>query len=216
VYGIIGRGRHDFRGMTVIDFGFADGLRADINGARVVDRWGAGSPTTFSVQDYLPVLADIRFEKLSTLGQDAFSISWTNICDLFPAIGPAEWWARYYRILYTPNPESWTIDRDDCLGAQLISSDMLIQSGEPPPIAALGLIQLWGAEFFAARTFGANTNVSVTYDDGVRIFDGGSLLYEDWYGPQVETASFVYGAGTHDIRLEYFQNNGGTQIRFQW
>jgi hypothetical protein len=215
-YAIAGRGIYDFDGMTLFDFQYEDGMRADIYGLRVIDDWTPGAPIAVSTEEYLPGLAEISFEKFATTDTDSLSITWRSACSQSPPFGPTEWWARYYRVLYTANPDSWALDRGDCLGAQIISSDRLMQSGEPAPIAALGILALWGAEYFGTRTFGQNTSVGITYDDGLRVFDGNTLWYEDWTAPQIGMTSLSFGAGTHAFRLEYFQNNGGTQLQFTW
>ncbi len=216
-YGIVGHGLHDYRGLTRLDFAYRDGLRAGVDGLPGFDDWTAQAPTARSLEQYLPVPGGVDFEKFVTSGSDLLSISWTSLCDEMPTgLSTAEWWVRYYRILYTSSPESWTIDRDDCLGVQTIATDQLTQSGEPNPILSIGATSLWGGEFFGTRIFGTATTISLTYDDGIRVYDGGALLYESWLGPQVGQGTIQAGAGSHAFRIEYFQNYGGTQIRFNW
>ncbi len=215
-YAIVGRGIHDFLGMTRIDLAYTDGLRASLDGQLVLDDWVAGPLSINTINAYLPGTSVISFEKFATTSSDQLSIDWISSCDDIPMLGVAEWWARYYRVLYVANPESWTLDLSDCLGTQIIPSDRLMQSGDPPPIAALGVVSLWGAEFFGTRSFGAATTVDVTYDDGIRVYDNGVSIFESWFGPQVASTSLTLGAGSHDLRLQYFQNFGGTQVQFTW
>jgi len=80
--------------------------------------------------------------------------------------------------------------------------------GTGSPGAACGL----SAEYFSARwtrtvNFPEGTyRFSVTGDDGVRLFVGGELKIDKWIlqGPTTYTADVTLSAGSHDIRLEFF------------
>jgi hypothetical protein len=217
-YAIVARSSRSFPGMTDFAFTYDDGLRVRFDGSLTYDDWLAGGVIDSGVTTYLSPAIDrvIELEKFSTTGANTLMVSWNSACSSSPMIDQSTWLARYYRILYSASPESWTVDRGDCLGVELINGAMLMQSGEPAPIVARSINALWGADYIGTRTFGANTTVNIQYDDGLRIYDGAGLVYEAWTAPQIGTDTLVFGAGTHPLRLEYFQNFGGTQCRFTW
>lgn len=220
-YTILARTTPVFPGMTNLSFGYDDGLRASVDGTAVVPagEWARGAQRSWTDTRYLspafPRLLEV--EKFSSGGSNALTVSWQSACDQTPQVNETQWYARYYRVLYATNPESWTIDTNDCLGTEIINSTMLMQSGEPGPIQALGVTALWGAFYEGTRTFGTTTTVNMTYDDGIRVYNGlASPVYEEWFAPNVASGSVNFAAGTHPFRIEYFQNFGGTQCQFTW
>jgi chitodextrinase len=56
---------------------------------------------------------------------------------------------------------------------------------------------------------------SVTADDGVRLFVDGLLLIDKWLDQPATTysASRVLSAGTHEVKLEYFENGGAAVLK---
>lgn len=90
----------------------------------------------------------------------------------------------------------------------------------PPPSAV-------GAHHFCVRWTGwvqlpktGNYTFSVRSDDGVRLWVDGKLLVDKWIlqGPTTHTSAPVhFSAGQKvDLRLEYFENDGGAIIELSW
>lgn len=67
----------------------------------------------------------------------------------------------------------------------------------------------------ASRDF----QVSVTTDDGVRLYVDGKLVIDSWHdrsaGSDIITLKFQAGK-EYDIRMEYFQNSGGASASLGW
>jgi type IV pilus assembly protein PilY1 len=59
---------------------------------------------------------------------------------------------------------------------------------------------------------------SATADDGVRLYVDGQLVIDKWIdeGATTYTASVPLVAGTHEIKLEYYENWGDAVVRLSW
>ena len=55
--------------------------------------------------------------------------------------------------------------------------------------------------------------LSVTSDDGIRVWVDGRLVLEDWsiHGPKEDRVPLT--GGGHRVRLEYFQNTGAAALQ---
>jgi beta-glucosidase len=61
--------------------------------------------------------------------------------------------------------------------------------------------------------------LSITADDGFRMFLDGKMLFDDWtrHAPATKSSDLDLKAGReYDIRIEYYQLMGGASIRFNW
>lgn len=75
------------------------------------------------------------------------------------------------------------------------------------------------AQYSKTQIFdGGNYNFSVTADDGVRLYVDGQLILDKW----IDQASTTYNviksltAGTHSLRIDYFENGGGAVMKFNY
>jgi hypothetical protein len=59
---------------------------------------------------------------------------------------------------------------------------------------------------------------TITVDDGARLFVDGSLIIDAWIAqpPTTYTATQQMVAGTHDVRMEYFEATGGAVAKLNW
>jgi glucose/arabinose dehydrogenase len=83
-----------------------------------------------------------------------------------------------------------------------------------------------GADTFSARWTGQiESRYSETYtfntrsDDGVRLYIDGQLVIDQWndHAPTNHTGRIFLEAGVrYDIRLEYYENGGGAEMRLRW
>ncbi|MGH7961645.1 MAG: PA14 domain-containing protein, partial [Candidatus Binatia bacterium] len=54
-------------------------------------------------------------------------------------------------------------------------------------------------------------------DDGVRLFVDGALVIDQWREMAARYSSELYlAAGTHTVRLEYFEQRGGAMAQLNW
>ena len=73
----------------------------------------------------------------------------------------------------------------------------------------------WTGNFdFAA----GDTTFSVTADDGVRLYLDGQLLIDRWVdqGASTYTATRTLTAGTHQVKMEYYENTGDAVAKASW
>jgi beta-glucosidase len=75
----------------------------------------------------------------------------------------------------------------------------------------------WTGQLIAPET--GRYKLSVTGDDGYKLFLDGNLVINSWieHAPVTESYSVVFQKGSkHAIRLEYFQKSGGASICLTW
>jgi len=75
----------------------------------------------------------------------------------------------------------------------------------------------WSGYLIAPET--GKYKLSVTGDDGFRLFLDDSLVISNWLEHAPVTESYYVDlkkGGKHKVRLEYFQKDGGASIRFAW
>jgi beta-glucosidase len=68
-------------------------------------------------------------------------------------------------------------------------------------------------------TVSGRHSLSVTGDDGYRLWINGTRVIDNWstHGSETRRASIVLESGrAYDIKLEYFQAGGGADVRFEW
>ncbi|MGQ0508019.1 MAG: PA14 domain-containing protein [Myxococcaceae bacterium] len=82
-----------------------------------------------------------------------------------------------------------------------------------------------GEDFFSVRWVGMQSfptsgtyKLSVSSDDGVRLWVDGSLLIDKWKIQPITLyeATAVLTAGDHSIILEFFEDSGSATLRFSW
>jgi LysM repeat protein len=63
---------------------------------------------------------------------------------------------------------------------------------------------------------GGRYRFNVTVDDGVRVWVDGQLIIDRWHdtAPQTYSAVRDLATGNHTIQIDYYQNQGGAQIKF--
>ncbi len=216
---LVGRSLQNFRGLTDFDFLFEDGLRATAGGQQVVSQWQTGGLRPASAEVYLRGLQEIYLEKFDATGNAQIVVDIDRVCDEIPALDPDEWFAAYFGMHPPMGPQTWALDRDDCLGAETLTHPQghLIWGTVPAAITARNRQNMpWGAEYRGNRTFMAQTPASLLHDDGLRIYSGANILYESWTEPQVINNTVLMPPGSLNLRLEYFQGFGGAQLRMTW
>ncbi len=83
-----------------------------------------------------------------------------------------------------------------------------------------------GPEHYSVRWTGKlispatrSVQVSVTTDDGARLFVDGKMIVDSWHdrGPSSDIVTLRLQAGkSYDIRMEYYQNGGGASASLGW
>jgi beta-glucosidase len=91
------------------------------------------------------------------------------------------------------------------------------QSRPRPPIGHDNFSARWTGRLVPPKS--GRYTLSITADDGFRLFLDGKKLFEDWtqHAPATKSSDLDLKAGReYDIRIEYYQLMGGASIRFNW
>ena len=216
-WALVARGVRDFDGQTTFTLASDDGYRIFFDGVEAAGRWNDGGADLIFFDDYLPSPVNVVLEKYDRTGIAALTFIALRDCDVVPpGLTDTQWFAAYYAVS-GDRVDGYALDRSICLGAEVIDGEQLVWTVSPTIPVALRPGGLWGAEYLGTRTFASPTTAGLIYDDGLRIYRDPMLLYEDWTAPNVVTDGQVsLPAGTYLLRLEYFQEFGGSQVRFTW
>jgi hypothetical protein len=155
---------------------------------------GAGPNTTFSAN---ASVSNIRIEV-------------EVVC--IASVSADHWKGEYYN---NTNPSgSPAMVRDD--GAGFL--DFNFGSGGPGSVCVPG-VDNFSARWTRTVNFSAGTyRFIVTVDDGARLYIDGLKIIDAWgiQAPTTYTGDASLSAGSHEIKLEYFESGGGASISLFW
>ena len=184
-----------------------DGVRLFVDGALVIDRWYPMPPTTHTAD--VPVSAgnhNVRMEYYEWTGVASAKLWWTRVGDE-PGTGTS-WRGEYYG---NPNLSGTPalVRYDDDI-------DFDWDRGSPTSaIPANDFSVRWtrAVSFDAARY-----NFFAKADDGVRVYVDGQLVIDQWRLATGSThkGSVQMAAGTHRIKVEYYEHTGLASIDVWW
>lgn len=191
-----------------------DGVRVWVDNRLVVDAWfNQGLPNTRSGDITLnPGRHDIRVEYYEDTGQAAARVWWQRI-DPYPTPG-------------VPSVVGW---RGEYFGNRDLTGYRTLERIDPVIDFdwGTGSPGAWSATYipddnFSIRwtrqlTFGPDYyRLSVQSDDGVRVWVDNALVIDRWYPMTAELhyVDGVYLSGSHQLRVEYFEQTGYASIRF--
>jgi len=181
-----------------------DGLRLWVDDNLVLDDWNDGAEREV-VGDWTVASGShtIRIEYYDRASQAVIQVGWDRLSAIYP-----DWEGQYW-----DNPDL---------------------SGTPVLVQNEGTIDFnWGAGSFAAgmpadgfsarwtrvASFDAATyRFHVVMDDGARLWVDDTLVIDGWQdgGVREETAEVTLTAGTHLLRVEYYERGGDAQVRVWW
>ena len=189
-----------------------DGIRVWVDGALVVDSWRDQAPTTYQQTRSLTAGShDLKVEYYENGGGAVARVSWQLIPPPpppAPSCSTGELSAQYHG-----NPTlSGTPVLQRCEAA--INHDWGI--GSPAAnVPANQFSTRWaGKSSFAAGSY----QFTATADDGIRLWVDGTQLIDAWKDQPATTyqATRVLTAGDHDVKVEYYENGGGSVARVSW
>lgn len=210
-----------------------DGVRLFINNQRILDHWTPQPPTEHTVDVIVPgdsIEYLLRVDYFERTDQALARVWWESLsrrdldrpeCQDYP-----NWKGEYFRTyFYDPtNPDAGRPS-----GGPVFTRDDINQSNPDDP----GLDFDWGLgspgvglshDHFAVRWTrtldfaGGYYRFYTRTDDGVRLWVDGTRLINHWH-PQSTTTHYadVYlKAGSHTVRLEYFETVGIAQAKLWW
>jgi hypothetical protein len=191
-----------------------DGFRLFVDGAVQLDKWVVQAPTTYTVDVALGAGDHaLRLDWFENAGGAVARLSWQSVTTPCVASVAADHWRGEY----------W--NNKDLAGASAMVRDdgtgsLAFDWGTGSPNAGCGLgVDLFSARWTRTATFAAGTyRFTVTSDDGFRLFVDGALQLDKWIlqGPTTYTVDVPLGAGSHALRLDWFENTGGAVARLSW
>ncbi len=184
-----------------------DGIRVFLDGASVIDQWNDHAETIHT--------ADV----VVTAGTHALRV------DFYERTGGAVAKASYAKIGTTPPPVPTTGFTSEFFPNQTLSgtpsltrTDMAINfdwgGGSPDGVVP---IDNFSARWSKTETFTAGDyEFTATADDGIRVYVDDVAVIDHWIdqGPTTYTTTRSLTAGSHVLRVEYYENAGGAVAQF--
>ena len=180
-----------------------DGLRVWLDNQLIIDQWHESGNMTYSAEKYLTAgNHSLRLEYYENWGNAGIQFWWESLGQ-YP-----QWRGEYYANNNLSGPA--TLTRND--------QELNFDWGRANPAAGVP------ADGFSARWTRSLSFEAATYrfhalvDDGVRIYVDGQLLLNQWQDGSLRevVADKAMTAGWHEIRVEYYEQNGDAQVHFWW
>lgn len=181
------------------------GVRLWVDGYPVIDQWRETDKTTYT--GLVTVAAgshQVEVHYLETYGNASLKITWQPYIARFSG-----WKGEYYA----------TADLSGAPG--VVRDDPAIDFNWSDGAPATGL----PSDFFSARwtrslylSPAGYYRFAITADDGVRLWVDSNLLLDEWHRADSQTyfADVYLAAGTHAVKLEYYDHTGFSSIRMTW
>jgi hypothetical protein len=179
-----------------------DGARLWVAGRLLIDAWSDGSVREFTADLYLKGDVPIRLDYYNHLGAARARLNWEQITQF------SGWKGSYYAVR-------------DLSGLPLFQRDDPVirfnwGSGSPrSDIPADNFSVRWTRKLVFSQA--GSYRFRVEADDGVRLWVDGVLVVDRWQdGYSLDTPVVVLSAGSHDLRLEFFERTGGALAQLSW
>ncbi len=200
-------GQFDFSGGNVTFTATTDdGIRVYLDGTVLIDQWQKQGPTTYTAT--VPVSAgthEVKVEYYEQTGGATAQVSWmaqpTNCAT-------GQFFAEYY----ANKTLSGTPTFSQC------ETSINYNWGTGGPGNGVGPDNFsvrWDGQFDFS---GGNVTFTATTDDGIRVYLDGTVLIDQWQkqGPTTYTATVPVSAGTHEVKVEYYEQTGGATAQVSW
>ncbi|GAA2669331.1 PA14 domain-containing protein [Actinoplanes palleronii] len=183
-----------------------DGVRLTVDGLRLIDAWQDGASRTQTATTLLGGGPHtVTMEYYENFGDAVARLTFAQTAD---AADPVDWTAEFWNTATPAVPaRAPDLTRTD----SVISNDW--GGGSPDPAIT--------NDHFVARWTRTDTLPAGVYrfagasDDGIRVYLDGAPIVDKWVN-QNDTFSTdrLVLSGTHTIRVEYYENDGGALARF--
>lgn len=196
-------GRYHF--TTVSD----DGVRLYIDGNLVLDRWRPMSGEQHTVKINLSAgLHIIRLEYYEATGTAAVKLSWSRLGAVAPPNTASTWRGEYFNNRNLSG--SPVLVRDD--------SKLDFNWGNGSPDKKVNKDDFSVRWSRSVNLPGGNYEFVTVSDDGVRLYVDDNRIIDQWRSLSNKQfkRSVYLTAGTHAIRLEYFEGRGTAAVKMRW
>lgn len=192
-----GRGMHRFHAAA------DDGVRVWVDNLRLIDEWHMSAGEIDYVADIFLSRGshDIRVEYYEAGGQAEVHVWWENL-DAY-----TYWRGAYFDNRLLSGQPAFV--RDD------VTINFDWGKGSPDDIEPDNFSVMWTNRWsFDAAWY----RFFAEHDDGVRVWVDGQLLIDEWYetGPITHHADIELTAGSHEVRVDYFEASGDASIHVWW
>lgn len=188
-----------------------DGVRVWLDGALVIDGWSDHPPITYTATRSLAAGAHaVRVEYYNRLLGAMVSVQITQGITPPPGPSPTGVWRGYYfnNMTFSGAP---VLVRDDAV--------LNFNWGERTPPGPGVPIDYFSVRWDSVQNFpvSGDYTISVTSDDGVRVWADGVLVIDGWYdhAPTTFTTVRNFTAGAHGFIVEYYDRTLGAMIVLQ-
>jgi hypothetical protein len=180
-----------------------DGVRLFIDNKIVIDQWRVQAPTTYvTIQTLSQGIHQIKLEYYENAGGAVAKLSYQQV-----SIGSSFVGAYYANQTLSGTPTQMRLD-------SAVNFDY--KTGSPMPTIP---VDHFSVRWVQTATFtSGNYQFTVTSDDGVRLYIDGKLAINRWVNqaPTTNTAKVSLSGGTHQIKMEYYENTGGAVARLSY
>jgi hypothetical protein len=204
----------DYKFTTTTD----DGARLWVDGQLLIDRWVDQAPASYTATKTLAAgTHDVRMEYYENAGGAVAALRWEYLGSACPnaALGtPSDRWK--LEIFNARDLSGGTVEqRTDAVGAGGFSFDW----GTGRASNCTG-VDNFGVRFSRTMSVASagDYKFTTTTDDGARLWVDGQLLIDRWVDqpPTTYTATKFLAAGTHDVRMDTYENTGGALAALRW
>jgi glucose/arabinose dehydrogenase len=182
-----------------------DGVRLFVDGQKILDKWVTQSRTTYTVSKPLSAgTHQVVLEYFEAVGDAVAKLDYETTAA--PPPPPEPFSAQYF-------------DNQDLAGTPVLTrTDDTIDFdwGAGSPSFAIPVNQ-FSARWTRTRDYAAGPyRLSVTGDDGIRVFVDGALVIDGWayQKPTTYTADVTLTGGPHTVVVEYFEFSGGAVAKY--
>jgi glucose/arabinose dehydrogenase len=194
-------------GLYRFSGGRDDGLRAYIDGTPVVDHWVNGNDDYTVERNVTGGQHELRVEYFESGGGARAEFTYERIGDLVQ--GDGGWAAQYF-------------DNRSLLGTPVLTRtddavDFNWGGGAPGDgVPADNFSARWTKSVTLEEQ--GNYKFTATTDDGFRLFVDGDVVLDKWtpHGATTYEATRELSAGTHEIKLEYFEAGGDAVAKLSY
>jgi glucose/arabinose dehydrogenase/regulation of enolase protein 1 (concanavalin A-like superfamily) len=182
-----------------------DGVRLYIDGKVVIDQWQGQNAAHTAIVDLTAGLHEIKMEYFESGGGALARLNWDTTPDQPASTGYSAQYFNNRTLTGAP-----TVQRTDA------TIDFDWAGGSPDPAIPA---DNFSARWTKASTFTAgNYEFTVRADDGVRLYIDDKLVIDKWIdqGPTTYATVQNLTAGTHTIKLEYYERGGGAVAKFSY
>ena len=185
-----------------------DGIRVYVDGLALIDQWRDQSSTTYTaVKTMTAGTHQVKIEYYERVGDALAQVGW-QLQSTGEISCPAQFRAQYFNNMTLAGTPA--VDRCEA------RIDFDWATGSPDPsITPDHFSARWTGQFdFTAGTY----TFSATADDGIRLYVDGAVLIDQWrdQSPTTYTAATTLAAGSHTVRVEYYENTVGAVAKVSW